>query len=369
MSGMRVLQVTGSSAGGVGRHAREVSAHLAAGGDEVLLAGPAEVLAGAEVRTVAVEITDRPRPGDARAVRALRRLAASAEVVHAHGLRAGALAVLALRALPRGRRPGLVVTLHNLPVGGRAVQAVAAVLERIVARGADVVLGVSGDLVERASARGARCAARALVPAPERPPSGAEPAEVRARLGLDPRDRLLVTVARLAPQKGLDLLLDAAGRLDRQDLRWLVAGEGPLRPDLAARVEADGLPVLLPGHREDAPDLLAAADLVVSTARWEGQPLWLQEALRAGAAVVATDAGGTGEVTGEAALLVPPGDAAALATAIRELLADDRRREAFRAAARRRAGELPTAEAVVAQLREIYLSTRPPGPRDRLAGC
>ncbi|MFP5390056.1 MAG: EAL domain-containing protein, partial [Gammaproteobacteria bacterium] len=81
-------------------------------------------------------------------------------------VRAGALAVLAVRTLPAGRRPGVVVTLHNLPVGGRAVRAVSAVLERVVARGADAVLGVSGDLVDRARRLGAAHAERALVPAP-----------------------------------------------------------------------------------------------------------------------------------------------------------------------------------------------------------
>ena len=63
------------------------------------------------------------------------------------------------------------------------------------------------------------------------------------------------------------------------------------------------------GHRDDVPDLLAAADVVVSSAVWEGQPVGLQEALHAGAAVVATDVGGTAAVVGDAALLVPPADA------------------------------------------------------------
>src|SRR5699024_3406701 len=129
------------------------------------------------------------------------RLARGADVLHAHGLRAGAAAVLATRLLPR--RPAVVVTLHNAPVGGRRVQAVAGALERIVARGADRVLGVSGDLVARATARGARGASRALVPAPARPRAPRSgPAQVRTSLGLATEDVLLVTVARLAPQKG-----------------------------------------------------------------------------------------------------------------------------------------------------------------------
>ena len=71
-----------------------------------------------------------------------------------------------------------------------------------------------------------------------------------------------------------------------------------------------GCRCVLLGRRDDVADLLAAADVVVVASLWEGQPLAVQEALRAGPPVVATDAGGTAEVTGDAAVLVPPGDAA-----------------------------------------------------------
>jgi glycosyltransferase involved in cell wall biosynthesis len=385
---MRVLQVTGSSAGGVGRHAREISALLAAGerplgtlpgpdetADTVVLAGPSDVVEplarepfrGADkVRTAVVDIADRPRPQDAAAVVRLRGLAADADVVHAHGLRAGALTVMALATLPR--RPRLVVTLHNLPVGGPRVTMVAAVLERIVAHGADVVLGVSGDIVTRMRGRGARAVDRALVPAPVRRPTGADPAAVRRSLGLADGEHLALTVARLAPQKGLDLLLDAAALVDgpaqparpgrhaasSPGWRWAVAGDGPLRDALTRRVRAEELPVLLAGRRDDVPDLLAAADVVVSTATWEGQPIAVQEALRAGAAIVATDVGGTREVTGDAAVLVPGGDAQALADAVRSVLADPTRQQELRDRARARAAELPRPADVRAQLHSVY---------------
>jgi glycosyltransferase involved in cell wall biosynthesis len=275
--------------------------------------------------------------------------------VHAHGLRAGALTVLAVRSRP-ARRPRVVVTLHNLPVGGRAVRAVSAVLGRVVARGADVVLGVSGDLVDLARAQGARTAERALVPAPRRPAPAQDPRETRAALGLAADADLVVTVARLAPQKGLDTLVAAAaeaGRV-RSGLCWVVAGDGPLHDDLAARVAATGAPVRLLGRREDVAELMAAADVVASTAVWEGQPLAVQEALGLGAAVVATDAGGTREVTGDAAVLVPVGDAAALGAAVAAVLADGARRDALRAAARARAATLPALGDVLAQLDAHY---------------
>ncbi|MDN5601514.1 MAG: glycosyltransferase, partial [Brachybacterium sp.] len=117
------------------------------------------------------------------------------------------------------------------------------------------------------------------------------------------------------------------------------------------------LPVELLGRREDVPVLLERADLVVSAAVWEGQPVWLQEALRAGRAIVATDAGGTRWVTGEAAQLVPVGDPAALADAITAHHGLERRRRGEERS-RRRAEELPTAGDMVRQLTDILVPAR-----------
>lgn len=370
MTGRRVLQVLGSSAGGVARHVAQVSQALAARGDHVVVAGPAALApvvaptsgTPGAVAFAPVEIADRPHPADLGAAIRLASLARSADVVHAHGLRAGALAVLAVRArsvLP-GPRPRIVVTLHNLPVGGRAIGAVSEVLGRVVALGADDVLGVSGDLVALSRAQGATRAERALVPAPARPSPSVDAATTRAALGVDPQDDLVVTVARLAPQKGLTTLVDAAlaAATRRPRLRWLVAGDGPLHAEVAARAAALGAPVELLGRRSDVAELMAAADVVASTAVWEGQPIAVQEALGLGAALVATDAGGTREVTGEAAVLVPVGDGAALGAAVADILADDDRRAALRAAAAERAGELPTLADVLAQLDRVYGSAR-----------
>jgi glycosyltransferase involved in cell wall biosynthesis len=360
-----VLQVMGSSAGGVVRHVAQIATALAEPSPrgllaDVVVAGPDEIAAdvappGSRVRFHAVSIADRPRMADVEAVRRLRALALRADVVHAHGLRAGALAVIAACLLPRASRPRVVVTLHNLPVGGPAVRTVSAVLERVVARGADAVLGVSGDLVARAALLGARATERALVPAPPAPHGEMSPARVRAELGVPAATALLVTVARLAPQKGLDVLADAAVLLRADgDVSWVVAGDGPLREHLEARARAEALPVRLLGRRHDAPALLAAADVVVSTSIWEGQPIAVQEALQLGAALVATDAGGTREVTGDAALLVPVGDAPAVAAAIRRVLDDDALRHRLGAAALVRAAELPDVGQVVAQLARVY---------------
>ena len=366
----KLLLVVGTSTGGVGNHVRAVAAGFLACGHLVRLAAPADTAqafafaeTGAVVR--AVEIADRPRPNaDPRAVGQLRRLAAGADVVHAHGLRAGALTALALAGQHGG--PGLVVTLHNAAPTGRAARLAYGVLERIVAARADLVLTVSADLADRMRQLGARGVEHAHVPAPAgsaAPTPSRDPAQLRAQLGAAGRP-LVLTVARLAAQKGLPLLLDAAAILGAAELgpMFAVAGAGPLHDELAERIEREHLPVRLLGRRTDVADLLGAADVFVLPSVWEGQPLVLQEALRAGVPIVATDVGGVREVVRDAAVLVPTGDGIALAKGVERVLTHPTTARDLRERALRRAAELPTETDVITQLAAAYDRVGAPRP-------
>jgi glycosyltransferase involved in cell wall biosynthesis len=349
VKGMRVALVLATTAGGTGRHVRSIAHGLAARGARVAVLGPASVrdMAG-PARFAEVDIADRPRPAaDAAAVLRLRRLLHGADVVHAHGMRAGGLAVAARAGVP------LVVTIHNAAATGGAAAVAYAALERLVARGADRVLTVSPDLAERMRALGARCVEHALVPAPasRRAVTPQERAAVRADLGADARP-LVLTVARLAHQKGLDTLLAAAPSVP--GALFVVAGEGPLEASLSELVEHGRLPVRLLGRRADVPVLLAAADVVAVPSRWEGQPLIVQEALRAGRPIVATRVGGIPAMVGDAAVLVEPGEGGALAGAIRRVLAEPDLAGRLSAAAKERAADLPGEDAAVGQLAAVY---------------
>jgi glycosyltransferase involved in cell wall biosynthesis len=167
---------------------------------------------------------------------------------------------------------------------------------------------------------------------------------------------LILTVGRLADQKGLPTLLDAAAGWGRRTPPPLVviAGDGPLKEPLRARIEAEKLPVRLVGRRSDVGRLLAAADLAVVPSVWEGQPLIVQEILRAGRPLVATDVGGIPELVGDAALLVPPGDAEALEAAVGRVLDDPALAVRLGAAAAQRATALPSEEDAVDQLADLY---------------
>ena len=351
---MRVGYVLGTSSGGTVRHVRMLADGLARHGVTVSVYAPsgtwAAMAAPGNVAFAAVEIADRPQPSrDLTVVRRLRTLFAQArlDVVHAHGMRAGALAALALASM--GSRPRLVVTVHNAAPSGGSAGAVYRVLEYLVVRRADQVLCVSSDLESRMRGLRARRVARALVPAPPAPAGVSVDTltRLRAEFGVDGESRppIVLTVARLAPQKGLDALIDAAAHWrDRAPAPLLViVGEGPLEAELTQRAAAAGLNTRFFRRRHDVPALMAVADVFVLPSAWEGQPLVVQEALRAGLPLVASRVGGIPDLTGDdAALLVPPGDAVALAAAVRSVLDDPGVRFRLGEAAARRAAALPS---------------------------
>ena len=152
----------------------------------------------------------------------------------------------------------------------------------------------------------------------------------------------VLTIARLAPQKGLDLLLEAATLIKQRgiDFTWLVAGDGPLKAQLNQQITAADLPVKLLGRREDIGVLLAQADVVVQTSYWEGQPLTLREAMQAGRAIVATDVGGSAYTLAGCGQLVEP-QAGPLADAVVAVISDPKRRESLEAASRAAVAKIP----------------------------
>jgi glycosyltransferase involved in cell wall biosynthesis len=352
VTALRIAYVIGTTAGGTGRHVAMLAEGCAGRGLTASVFGPdATRRLFPAVAFTAVDIAERPRPvRDTAAVLRLRRLLAGGrpDVVHAHGVRAGAAVVLALAGAPRGRRPPLQVTVHNTaptPASGTMSGPVYLALERLIARRADAVLCVSADLSDRMRRAGARDVALAVVPAPAAPPPSAEAvAKARADMGASGRP-VVLAAGRLAQQKGFDVLLEAMICLqDRDPVPLLViAGDGPLSGQLTARARAAGADVKLLGQRADIPALLGAADVVVVPSRWEGQPLIVQEALRAGRPLVASRVGGIPDLTGEAgALLIPVNDPVRLASAVASVLDDRAHASRLAAAALARAGTLPS---------------------------
>ena len=236
--------------------------------------------------------------------RAARRAARTADVVHAHWLPAGAIALLT-------RKP-VVVQLWGTDVelARRAPR-----LARAILRRARLVVCPSTALAAEARRLGAR-EVRVIpsgIDLPPDPPAPAEPPEV-------------LFAGRLSPEKGILQLLAAA-----RGLRLVVAGDGPLR---------DRVPQTL-GHvpNDELSRLYARAAVVACPSLREGFGVACLEAMAHARPVVASATGGLLDlvVDGETGLLVPPGDVAALRAALERLLADAELRARLGGAARERA--------------------------------
>jgi glycosyltransferase involved in cell wall biosynthesis len=155
--------------------------------------------------------------------------------------------------------------------------------------------------------------------------------------------QVVLTTAKLTRNKGHEVAITALGRLNDSGtpVVYLVCGDGGRETELRRLARSVRLPAVFTGLLDSAEIVgaLAAADVVVHPSLNEIFPNAVGEAMACGRPVVAADAGGTGELLGRdgaTGVLVPPGDAAALATAVRELLADPGRRDRLGDAARRR---------------------------------
>jgi glycosyltransferase involved in cell wall biosynthesis len=362
---VRIVQVTAQTTGGIGRHVASLLPELLSRGAKVEVAAPrATGGLGSEAAGTPfwpVEIPRLPSPVPAvSALRDLRRALEGADLVHAHGVRAGLAAGAASRSDDVSH---LVVTIHNAVFeSGPTRKGAEAVAHRMLALLAECRICVSEDL-----ARAARLAAPAKAGSVLVIPVGADTTlpgpeaveEARRSLDLVPGQPLVVGVGRLDPQKGFDILIEAAARMDsaRPPL-VVICGEGPDRADLEARVAALGLSsrVRLLGNRRDAKAIMACADVFCMPSRWEGSPLALHEALSAGRPVVATATGGIPELLafGEAGLLISPEDPSALAAAVGRVLTDQDLAARLSARAREAAAAWPDAAATARRVADLY---------------
>jgi glycosyltransferase involved in cell wall biosynthesis len=267
------------------------------------------------------------------------------DLVHAHMPISGFLARMAAwwAGVPR-----IANTCHgfwfNYP-GNPARQAVGFLLEWLAARVTTIFLTVSDD--EARDARRLRIHRAAVAVGNGRDPAVFHPdptarARLRAELGVPEDHVVIVAVSRLVRHKGYPEL--AAAMREVPDAELWVVGERLLSDrgdDMLALLRGAGLGsrLRLLGFRTDVAAILAAADIFVLPSRFEGLPMSVIEAMLTGLPVVASDIRGPREqvVSKVTGLRVPPGDVAALASALHQLVGDKALRQAFGAAGRARA--------------------------------
>jgi glycosyltransferase involved in cell wall biosynthesis len=333
---MRVLIVSGiwpPDVGGPATHAPEAAAALTERGhDVVVLTTASRAPAATPFRVRWVSRSLPPGIRHAAVAAAVARLSAHADVVYA--------ASMVGRSAFAARAP-LVVKVAGDPAYERSLRR--GLYDGTLAEFQQASAGARAEALRRWRTLTVRRAAHLLCPSeflrsivvgwgvpPERVsvlPNAAPPLpalrprdELRASFGVD--GNVVAFAGRLTRAKDLGVLLDAVERLD--DVTLLLAGDGELRPELERRASSR-IRFLGAVPHDRVVELFAAADVAALSSAWENFPHTLVEALAVGTPVVATRVGGVPEIVrdGENGILVPQGDPAAFADALRRALADE----------------------------------------------
>jgi glycosyltransferase involved in cell wall biosynthesis len=358
----RILLVTNRFGwGGAEKQLEHLAAGLAANGHAVVLLAlndrvvDVSWLERAGVRLV--QLGADGRFAKLRSVRAIARFARAAEVVHCTGWDAtlwGRLGAALARTpcVITEHTPGRVAQASGIP--GFAGEGTIAMHNHILDRVTYATIAVGAwqrELLESEGVRG-----ESIVHIPNGVPVAdlrrrADQAEGRAALGIPADARVLIEVARFAPQKGQSVALRTVARLRERlgDVRLLLVGGGAHEEAVreeARQMGADWAQFL--GFREEVEGLVRLADLSILPSEGEGLPMTLIESVALGTPIVATDVGDVGwflRKTG-AGVCVPPFDEAAFTAACGDLLADPERRAALAAAADASAAQFDSATMV-----------------------
>lgn len=277
------------------------------------------------------------------------------QIVHSHGYRPD---VIAVRAAHAAAAPA-VSTVHGF-TGGDLRNRLYEFIQRRALRRADAVIAVSPQIIERLTASGVDRAKIFHVA------NGFAPAELSARddarrvLNLSPGERVVGWVGRLSREKGVDIMLEALALVDK-DVRLAVIGDGPERDPERRRAEKLGVDAQVSwlGAIAGAAALFPAFDAFVLSSRTEGTPISLFEAMQARVPIVTTAVGNIPNVVSQSeALLVEAESPAAIAAALRSILADGgAARVRAEGAARRLASEFGIAN-WMSSIQRVYEAAR-----------
>jgi glycosyltransferase involved in cell wall biosynthesis len=282
----------------------------------------------------------------------------SFDVVHAHPERIACLAAR-LAAVP-----AVLMTYHLIgpqSAGPKKPGALLVLVERARATVVDFTIAVSrsdAEFLVRGFGRdpgSVRYVANGIGTA--RAPRGDRETLARG-LGIDPSAKLVVTAARLSPQKGVRYLVTAMKKVleDVPGTVLVVAGEGELETELRALAVRSGVAanVVFAGFREDVLELVSVADVFVLPSLWEGMPYAILEAMLLARPVVTTAVSSEVVVNGETGIVVPPKDDAALAAAITKLLTEPETAARMGQAGLERLRASFSADRMAAETLEVY---------------
>ncbi len=330
--------------GGAERVVCSLATGLCARGHDVAVsgaAGPLDADLPPEVRRLVLAERGRSPLGvaewtllEAVFIRAFRP-----HIVHAQNTKATVIAAAAGRLARGPRRPPVLATHHGAAVDDRTRAA------RLLERAADEVVCVSEDLLPAFSGD-VRVIHNGVAP------------PVRAQRGVGGDPIVVAFVGRLVEVKNPERFLRAAALVD--GARFMVVGDGELRPSLEALAAELGVDVTFTGAVPDARALIAQADVMVVSSNSEGQSIATLEALAAGTPVVSTPVSGMAGLLGDGAgIVVGDFTPEALAAAISELVGDRARRTGMGAAGAKLVLERYSADDMVDRYERRYRALTP----------
>lgn len=373
---MRVLHVIRPAEGGMKAHLKSLVAGLRDLGCTVEVACPGDSALAAELKEIGLTVHPVAIVGpldpvrDATCIFELRELldVKRYDLAHFHGSKAGLVGRV---AAVLARFKNIVVTAHNF-VTYEEVPAAKKILFRygesmlshVSSRIITVSQALKDDLVKNYNIKPEKITPiyngidlNRFTHLPSR-------SQVRKQYGIGSAAVVIGTVARMAPQKGLNYLIEAIPMISRPDggthpeTTFIIAGDGPLRPELERLAEVKGLrdKVRFPGYIHDIAEILACFDIFVIPSIAEGLSITTIEAMAAGLPVVASRVGGLAELVsdGVTGLLVEPRDPAALAQAIKTLVNDRENAVQLGLNGKNFAGERFSLDNMVRQTLQVY---------------
>jgi glycosyltransferase involved in cell wall biosynthesis len=184
---------------------------------------------------------------------------------------------------------------------------------------------------------------------------------VRQALNIPENSILILSIGRLVPQKGIEILLEAASvvRAVNQRIYFAIAGDGPLKNDLLTQRDQLGLQEVVNflGIRSDIPDLLSAADIFLMTSHWEGMSIALLEAMSLAKPIVTTAVEGANQVIKSSVngVLVPVGDVQSISSALVTIADDEKLRIKLGQSAREEFIKSHSLEKTCSEYEQVFL--------------
>ncbi|KAF1085502.1 Alpha-D-kanosaminyltransferase [Sporotomaculum syntrophicum] len=367
----KLLQIVRPTEGGIGRHIITLVDGLQEEFD-VTVACPQksaleDKLAGENIKTLPLPLAGEVSlEKDYASFNILRKFMRQEQVhlAHAHGAKA------ALIARPAALCAGVpsIYTVHNSIFNEHWPawkNNIAAVAEHVLSWSTGYILTVSNALGEEIRHRQKISPAKIKVIHNGIQLSGFDHKGTKQNLKEEwniPLDRTVVgTVARMAPQKGLSVLVKAAKQLiGKYNVHFLIVGDGPLRGELEEQIRLSSINdyFTFTGMLKDISQAYSSMDIFVLPSITEGLPLTVLEAMAFSLPIVATSVGGVPEIieSGECGFLAPPGDHQALAAQIAGLLDCPAKRTEFSHKGRHRVQEKFAAAKMIEETKNIYYS-------------